>query len=92
MTQAASNDDNAAIRELALKLSGVCAIARREHELSFGQLYHALSLAMRDVVRSCDCSDCRKRVLRHVRTQLPKEVGTAAEEAIDKYLGVVGHC
>jgi hypothetical protein len=73
------------VRELALKLVGVCA--RERGDLNHGQLYLALALCMIDVVRSCSCPRCRDRILRHVRVRLPKELNKGAGYARDKYLG-----
>jgi len=44
------------------------------------------------VMRSCECADCRKTVLNHVKRELPKELHEALVYAVDKYFGVVGHC
>jgi hypothetical protein len=75
--------DVEAIAELAHELSSVCAAARRENDLSWEEVYSGLAKAMSFVMRSCDCVECRKAVLRHVKRELPKELRDAA---------VVGNC
>jgi hypothetical protein len=76
---------------LVLKLDAVCAAAR-EDGLSFRQIFYALTWSMRDIMRSCDCPDCRKAALRMVKKDLPKELHEALAYAIEKYAGHVGHC
>src|SRR6516225_11070397 len=78
------NEDADAIRELALKLCGVCAQAKNEHDLCWSQLYFGLSLAMRAVMRSCDCVECRRHILRHVRKELPSDLRDAVAYSKDK--------
>jgi hypothetical protein len=83
--------DDDAVRELALKLVAVCA--RERGDLNWSQLYLALALCMIEIVRSCSCSRCRERVMRHLRLRLVKELANAGEYARDKYFRAeVGHC
>jgi hypothetical protein len=84
--------DEEAIAELAHELCAVCAEARREHDLSWEEVYSALATAMSYVMRSCDCPDCRKNVLRHARRELPKKLRDAVAYSRDKFCGVVGNC
>ena len=69
--------DEEAIAELAHRLCAVCADAKREHELSWAEVYSGLANAMIYVMRSCECADCRKTVLNHVKRELPKELHEA---------------
>ena len=78
------------VKELALKLSAVCADARKE--CSWEQLYYSVTLCLRDVLRSMDCEDCRKEALRHAMRSLPKELRKAAGEGAEKYLRRVSNC
>ena len=78
------------VKELSLKLVAVCADARRN--LNWEQVYEAVTFTLADVLRSCDCGDCRKEALKHAMTCLPKELRKAAGEGAEKYLRRVSNC
>jgi hypothetical protein len=77
------------VKELSLKLNSVCADARKE--CSWEQIYYAVTLTLRDVLRSCDCGDCRKAMLRHANV-LGTELQKADAEARERYPKRVGSC
>jgi hypothetical protein len=79
-----------AVKELSLKLSGVCAGARKE--LNWEQVYEAVTFTLADTLRSCDCGDCRREALRHADRFLLKELRNAAIEGADRYPRRVGQC
>jgi hypothetical protein len=84
--------DDEAIAELAHRVCAICADAKREHELSWAEVYSGLANAMAMMMRSCDCPTCRKNVLNHVKRALLRELATAVEYSIEKVAGVIGHC
>jgi hypothetical protein len=87
MTPDASDDE---VRELALKLSALCA--RERGTLTSAQLYLALARCIRDIVRSCNCPRCHERILRHAKFKLLKELRGASEYSVEKYAGHVRNC
>jgi hypothetical protein len=75
-------------RELALRLSAVCAEARRGG-MNWLSIFSALSQATVCVMRSCSCPDCRRKGLRNAKA-LPNELRRGMAYAIDKYPRRVG--
>jgi hypothetical protein len=80
------------IEQLVLKLDRVCLDAKSEHDLEWRQIFFALCWAMRDMMRTCPCPDCRKIALRHVKKDLPGVLREEMAYAVEKYAGHVGHC